>query len=109
MIIIPYFWHNTILGIFLSNGGSSLWDIDSNADIEQILEENGFPYITIQTKSDITYVEIEYESLHLDDFYLSTDTNISDKDVWHIIDVPEEVAVTSEFKKILYTLTNTCI
>ena len=96
------------LGLFLSKGGSALWTIDDNEDIHTVLLANGFPSVRTSVSDDgIFYAEINYDALDLDGFYLTTDADVSDKDVWQIINVPMFILELPEFLNIFHTLTNT--
>lgn len=107
MIVLPYFYCNRQLGIFLSKGGETLWTIDDDADYMATLADNGFPVVSIsKCTNDILYVKIDYYMLKINDFYLSTDYDISTKDVWKIFDLPEVILTTRRFHRILRTLTN---
>lgn len=107
MIVLPYFYCKSQLGIFLSKGGEALWTIDDDADYMATLADNGFPVLSIsKCNNDILYVKIDYDMLKINDFFLSTDYDISTKDVWKIFDLPEVILTTRRFHRILRTLTN---
>lgn len=95
------------LGVFLSKGGSALWTIDDSEDIQTVLITNGFPSVRTSVSDDgIFYAEIDHEALDLDGFYLSTEPDVSDKDVWQIINVPMFILGLPEFLNIFHILTN---
>lgn len=108
MIVIPYFYCATKLGLFLEKGGTALWTIADDDDVKQTLQDNGFPVIslTVSTCKSVTYAEIKYDDMSLNDFYLSTDPNVSEKDVWRIFDIPDVVRTMPEFRRAFYILTN---
>ena len=112
MLLIPYFWDTTQfdktrLGIFLSEGGNSLWNLDTVAhdSIIALLEDNDFPVTGLTYGNDIVYANIDYGQISLSDFYISTDPNVSEKDVWQIFDIPNTVLASEEFKSICQMLT----
>jgi hypothetical protein len=112
MIVIPYFWKtkgNTMqLGIFLSKGGSTLWSIGDNEDINAVLIANGFPTLSLSVSDDgIVYAQIDHDTVDMSGFYTTNEPDIGDKDVWHCIDVPMDILGLPEFLKIFYRLTNT--
>ena len=110
MLLIPYFWDTTQskLGVFLSEGGNSLWNLDdteTHDSIIALLEDNDFPVTGLIYANDIVYANIDYSQISLCDFYISTDPNVSDKDVWQIFDIPNTILVSEEFKSICQMLT----
>ena len=95
------------LGIFLSNGGSALWSIGDNEDINAVLIGNGFPALTLSVSDDgIVYAQIDRDTVDMSGFYTTDDPDIVDKDVWHCIDVPMDILGLPEFLNIFYRLTN---
>ena len=109
MILLPYFLDSNQkqLGIFLCEGGNALWEVDDTESMESIqalLEENGLPVQWIH-RSGVIHIEINYQSLKLKDFYLSTDPGVSDKDVWQLFDVPSDMWLEPEFHDVLDVLT----
>lgn len=110
MLLIPYFWDTTQsrLGIFLSEGGNSLWNLDdteTHDSIIALLKVNDFPVTGLIYTNDIVYANIDYSQISLSDFYISTEPNVSDKDVWQIFDIPNTILVSEEFKSICQMLT----
>ena len=110
MIVVPYFWKtkgNTMqLGIFLSKGGSTLWSIGDNEDINSVLIANGFPTLSLSVSDDgSVYAEIDRDTIDMSGFYTTDEPDIGEKDVWHIVDVPMDILGLPEFLNIFYTLT----
>ena len=120
MLLVPYFWDKTgnpnnnkalaRLGLFLSKGGESVWTLDepqTRETITKILEENGFPLINLNYVLDrgIAYAEIDYGQLCMSDFYLSTEPDVSEKDVWRLFEIPESILLSQEFTSICQMLT----
>jgi len=113
VLLVPYFWNQISetskqLGLFLSKGSDSLWaleGLETENEIMEALEGNGFPVLTLKRVNTIVYAEIDYTQLCLDDFYLSTDPDVSEKDVWQIFDIPDTVYMSEEFEAISSILT----
>ena len=112
MLLVPYFWKSCDitkqLGIFLSKGGDSVWDlqnIELHDEIINVLEENDFPVTKLTYRNGIVYAEIDFDQLCLSDFYLNTDPDVSEKDVWQLFDIPDTVLLSEEFKAICLILT----
>ena len=123
MLLVPYFWDKTSnpnkahaegtgakarLGLFLSKGGESVWTLEGPQNRETILEilkENGFPLVNLMCLHGIAYAEIDCGRLCMSDFYLSTEPDVSEKDVWRIFEIPDSVLVSEEFKSISQVLT----
>ena len=125
MLLVPYFWDKTsnpnkahaegtgakaLLGLFLSKGGESVWTLDgpqTRETITKIIEENGFPLINLKYILDrgIAYAEIDYGQLCMSDFYLSTEPDVSEKDVWRLFEIPESILSSQEFTSICQVLT----
>lgn len=112
MLLIPYFWDTTQskkrLGVFLSEGGNSLWNLDdteTHDSIIALLEDNEFPVTDLTYANGAVYALIDYSQISLRDFYLSTDPSVSDKDVWQIFDIPTIVLTSEEFKSVCQMLT----
>lgn len=109
MLVIPLFWNplNKQFGIFLSEGGRSVWSVDdsvSNIELIDMLKENGFPIKYIKYMNGNAYILINYNELKLDDFYLWSDIDPlkSDKDVWRIFSIPDELLNSEKFKTLLH-------
>jgi hypothetical protein len=114
MLLVPYFWKSCDitkqLGIFLSKGGNSIWDlqnIESHDEIINVLEENDFPVTKLTYRNGIVYAEIDFDQLCLSDFYLNTDPDVSEKDVWQLFDIPASVVSCKGFEDISRILTGT--
>ena len=123
MLLVPYFWDKTSnpnkahaegtgakarLGLFLSKGGESVWTLEgpqTRETIPEILKENGFPLLNLLCLHGIVYAEIDYGRLCMSDFYLSTEPDVSEKDVWRIFEIPGSVLLSEEFKSISQVLT----
>ena len=97
MILVPYFrdtsnpnW--TKYGIFLCDGGSSLWSVEDKAtlaSVKKLLKENDFPLVNLKKVDGILYAEIDSAKLNLDNFYLWSEVPLgSEQDVWRILHVP---------------------
>ena len=118
MLLVPYFWdktsnpNKTLLGLFVSKGGNSVWTLEepqTRETIPEILKENGFPLVNLIYLDGIAYAEIDYGHLCMSDFYLSTEPDVSEKDVWRIFEIPHSVLLSEEFKSISQVLTGTYI
>jgi hypothetical protein len=112
MIVLPYFIDYTserkTLGFFLCEGGTTVWRVDDTESIESIkflLEENGLPVQWIQLRNGVVHAEIDHRKLKLNEFYLSTDSNVKEKDVWQLFNVPSEMWLEPEFHRVLDILT----
>ena len=110
MILLPYFvdYSKNILGFFLCEGGNTLWIIDESESLEPVkslLEENGLPVQWIQERNGVVHAEIDYRSLKLSDFYLSTDQSVEEKDVWRLFEIPAEMWLEPDFHTVLDVLT----
>ena len=110
MLLIPYFWDTTEsrLGVFLSEGGNSLWNIDdteTHDSIIALLKDNDFPVTGLTYANGNVYANIDYGQITLSDFYLSTDPCVSEKDVWQIFDIPNTILASEEFKSVCQMLT----
>ena len=108
MRLVPYF-HTTdlnwiTLGIFLSEGGRSTWEIentDTETDIRALLKDNGFPILNIDKKAEAVYAKIDETSIKMDDFYLWTEINpkTSENDVWRTLSIPVALWTCPVFKE----------
>ena len=112
MILLPYFIDYTserkTLGFFLCEGSKSLWTVDDTESIESVkalLEENGLPVQWIQQGNGVMHAEIDHRRMNLNDFYLSTDPYVEEKDVWRLFEIPEEMWLEPSFHKVLDVLT----
>lgn len=91
------------LGFFLTEGGRSMWKVDSKlseTEIKQLLETNDLPVKKIHKHSTTWIVEIDIVNLQLEMFYIWDEINpeISDLDVWKIIKVPQILWSCSVFR-----------
>ena len=108
MLVIPYFFNksNKQFGIFLSEGGRSIWSVDdtmTHTELIEMLNDNGFPLSTVEYINGNIYVIVNYEELKLDNFFLLSEVDplTSDKDVWRLFSIPEELLKSEEFKSFL--------
>ena len=109
MLVIPCFFSKSKkqFGIFLSEGGRSLWSVDDNTthkEFVEILNDNGFPFKSMQNIGGIIYVTVNYDELKLTDFYLwsEVDPLTTDKDVWRIFSIPDELLKSEKIKSFFY-------
>ena len=91
------------LGFFLTEGGRSMWKVDSKlseTEIKQLLETNDLPVKKIHKHSTTWIVEIDIVNLQLELFYTWDEINpeISDLDVWKIIKDPQILWSCSVFR-----------
>ena len=110
MIVLPYFvdYSNLTLGIFLCEGGNTIWKVDETESIESVktlLEENGLPVQWIRERNGVIHAEIDHRLLKLGDFYLSTDPHVEEKDVWRLFTIPTELWLDPIFHTVLDVLT----
>ena len=111
MIVLPYFVEYSEkrrLGFFLCEGANSVWRVSDEESLESIktlLEENGLPVQWIHRRGDVVHAEINYRTMKFNDFYLSTDPHIEEKDIWQIFEIPHEMWLEPEFHRILDILT----
>lgn len=106
MILVPYFWNTENpdwiqFGVFLCSGGRSLWSVDSSDCVKPTLEENEFPLKKLTTTNDVTYAEIDYTTLKLENFYRwdEVDYRVSECDVWRITKIPVALWSCEVFKQ----------
>ena len=101
MYLIPYFWDTSNpdwyrLGFFLLEGGRSLWLVDdeiSEAELEAMLLENGFPVTGFTRDTDNRiFAEIDPARLNLAAFYRWNEVNpaTAEEDVWREFEVPRQ-------------------
>ena len=110
MIVLPYFvdYSNLTLGIFLCEGGNTIWKVDETESIESVktlLEENGLPVQWIRERNGVIHAEIDHRLLKLGDFYLSTDPHVEEKDVWRLFTIHTELWLDPIFHTVLDVLT----
>ena len=115
MILIPFFLNPsnpnwTKFGIFLCEGGRSLWSVDDKATLaatKKLLKENGFPVLNIKKSDGILYAEIDYLTMKIDDFYIWNDIPLgSEQDVWRILEIPTALWSCPVFKEHFCKLSN---
>jgi hypothetical protein len=107
MILIPYFIKQTdtlaTLGVFLRDGGSSLWSVDDKAtlaSIKSLLKENGIPSLTVKKKDGAFYANIDTVTLDLNEFYLWNEVPFgSENDVWRLFKIPLSLWSCSVFRE----------
>lgn len=96
MLLIPFFWDKSKewmrLGVFLCTGGREFWSVDdgdTDADIKEMLKDNGFPVISLNHKDGAVFAEID-PSIDLKNFYLwsEVDPKTSENDLWRIYNIP---------------------
>lgn len=111
MILIPYFWDTSNpnwirFGIFLCSGGRSLWEVEKS-EIEENLEENGFPLLSMETIDNTVYARID-PTINLSNFYMWDDVNYktTDLDVWRIIKIPVALWSCEIFKQYFWKSAN---
>ena len=111
MLLIPVFWKKSDtwleLGIFLSNGGKSIWEIDdssTDSDIKTLLEGNDMPLISITRHANTAYAKIDIDQLHLNEFYTwnEIDPKTSTLDVWRILQIPRGLWSCGVFREELW-------
>ena len=111
MLLIPVFWKKSDtwleLGIFLSNGGKSIWEIDdssTDSDIKTLLEGNDMPLISITRHANTAYAKIDIDQLHLNEFYTwnEIDPKTSTLDVWRILQIPRGLWSCDVFREELW-------
>lgn len=111
MLLIPVFWKKSDtwleLGIFLSNGGKSIWEIDdssTDSDIKTLLEGNDMPLISITRHANTAYAKIDIDRLHLNEFYTwnEIDPKTSTLDVWRILQIPRGLWSCGVFREELW-------
>ena len=108
--LIPYFkdvsdpnWIH--LGLFLCEGGRSVWRLeesDTTESIKEMLLDNGFPVLDLKHIGQTIYAEIDRASLKMSDFYEWTDlTNpkTSESDVWRRLPIPTALWSCPVFKE----------
>jgi len=109
--LVPYFkdvssnpnWIN--LGIFLCEGGRSLWSLeesDTDADIKSMLKDNEFPVLNLRHLGNIIYAEIDMSAIKMSDFYQWTDLinpKTSESDVWRTLPIPKALWSCPVFKE----------
>jgi hypothetical protein len=106
MILIPYFWKQTstlaTLGVFLRDGGSSLWSVEDKAtlaSIKSLLKENGIPSLTVKKNDGVFYANIDVNQLDLNEFYLWNEIPLgSENDVWRLLKIPLALWSCSVFR-----------
>jgi len=109
MLLIPFFWDTRNkgwiqFGVFLCSAGRQIWNIDdlsTDADINGILKENGFPVKKINRSNTAVFVEIDEVNLNLKEFYLwsEVDPKTSEQDVWRIYNIPKALWTCEVFKE----------
>jgi len=109
MILIPFFWNTTDVnwiefGVFLCSAGRQFWsvdDADTDAQIQEMLEENGFPVVEIRRTPAGIFTEINREAIKMANFYLWTevDPKTSDLDVWRVYKIPAALWSCPVFKE----------
>jgi hypothetical protein len=111
MILIPYFWDTSNpnwirFGIFLCSGGRSLWEVEQS-EIEEILEENGFPLLSMNTIDKTIYAKID-PTINISNFYMWDDVNYktTDLDVWRITKIPVALWSCEIFKQYFWKSVN---
>ena len=108
MILVPYFrdtsnsnW--TKYGVFLCDGGSSLWSVEDKAtlaSVKKLLKENDFPLLNLKKVDGVLYAEIDPVKLNLDQFYQWSELPLgSEQDVWRILHVPTALWSCPVFKE----------
>lgn len=108
MILVPYFrdtrnpnW--TKYGVFLCEGGSSLWSVDDKAtlaSVKKLLKDNDFPLLNLKKLDGTLYAEIDSLKLNLDQFFLWSELPLgSEQDVWRILPVPTALWSCEVFKE----------
>jgi len=111
MLLIPVFcsvgkdWMR--LGLFLTNGGRSIWEIGAEAtdkDIIDSLSKNDIPVLSLTRLSDVIYAKIDKKRLNLNDFYTwdEIDPKTSTLDVWRIISIPRGLWSCKIFREELW-------
>jgi len=109
MILIPYFWKPdenwSTFGVFLCEGGRSLWSIDDKTSIsvaKKMLMENGFPVIKVIKKESVIYAEIS-SNLNLADYYIWNEIpSGSEEDVWRTFRIPMALLSCPVFNEVFY-------
>jgi len=109
MILIPFFWDTTDeswirFGVFLCSGGRQFWsldDTDTDQQIKDMMEDNGFPLIEIRRTAVGAFIEIDHEKIKLSNFYMWTeiDPKKSEEDVWRIYKIPTALWSDPVFKE----------
>lgn len=80
------------MGVFLCTGGREFWSVDdgdTDADIKEMLKDNGFPVRSLNHKDGAVFAEID-PSIDLKNFYLwsEVDPKTSENDLWRIYNIP---------------------
>lgn len=98
MLVVPYFVDTTDanwikLGIFLCEGGRSIWstdNTDTDAQIKKMLKDNGFPVQSLRRAGGTVYANIDHTRIILKNFYMWTevDPKTSENDVWRFFQIP---------------------
>ena len=109
MLLIPFFWDTRQkgwikFGVFLCSAGREIWSMDdtsTDAEINTLLTDNGFPVKKLNRTSTAVFVEIDHEIMNLDDFYLWSDIDPkkSNEDVWRIYNIPRPLWSCAVFKE----------
>lgn len=108
MFLVPYFKDTTNpnwlqLGVFLCEGGRSVWfsEATSESEIRELLDENGFPLLTLITRNDTIFAEIDLTRMNMANFYLwsEIDPKTSDRDVWRLLQIPVALWSCPVFKQ----------
>lgn len=109
MILIPFFWDTSDLnwiqfGVFLCSGGRQFWsvdDTDTDDQIREMLQENGFPTLEIKRTPDSIFAEIDRETIQISNFYLWSEINpkTSEEDVWRLYKIPKALWSCPIFKE----------
>jgi len=76
-------------------------DTSTDAEINTLLTDNGFPVKKLNRTSTAVFVEIDHENMKLDDFYLWSDIDPkkSNEDVWRIYNIPRPLWSCAVFKE----------
>jgi hypothetical protein len=108
MILIPYFSHLKTpdwlsIGVFLCEGGRTMWsvdDTDTDAEITEMLLENGFPVEKIEHMDGVIYARIDYGRIKMAHFYQwhEIDPTTSENDVWRSFSIPRTLWSCPVFK-----------
>jgi hypothetical protein len=113
MLLIPYFWNHetnwSTFGIFLRDGGSSLWLVDDTTTLaaaKKMLKENGFPVESVIKTDGTLYARIQ-STINLSDYYLWDEIPLgSEEDVWRTFKIPKALWTCPVFKELFYKETN---
>jgi len=107
MLVVPYFVKKSnsnwlTLGLFLCEGGRSVWSVDDMTDkeIKAMLKENGFPVLSLQHLGQTVYASINLDAIKMSDFYMWADVDPmkADEDVWRTIQIPLDLWSCPVFK-----------